>query len=282
MIIRAALQWARTELTDSDSQQMDAEVLVAAAMQRSRTYLHTWPEQELSAAELEQLQHWVLQRKNGVPIAYLLGSREFWSLDLEVNNTTLIPRPDTEVLVETALQLDLSRRSRVLDLGTGTGAIALALKSERTEWEITAVDRIPAALALARSNSRRLNLPIQVLESHWFAALRGQQFDLIVSNPPYIDAEDPHLSQGDVRFEPASALVAEQAGLADLRVIVEQAAEFLEPNGWLALEHGWQQAAAVRELLVENGFEQVHSRRDYGNLERVSCGQIATMSSPKR
>ncbi|WP_417656015.1 peptide chain release factor N(5)-glutamine methyltransferase [Pseudidiomarina aestuarii] len=282
MIIQAALQWVRSELTDSDSPQLDAEVLVAAALQRSRTYLHTWPDKELSAAELEQLQRWVQRRKSGVPIAYLLGTREFWSLDIEVNNTTLIPRPDTEVLVETALEFEIPRRARVLDLGTGTGAIALALKSERAEWNVTAVDRVPAAVALARSNSRRLNLPIQVLESHWFTALTGQQFDLIVSNPPYIDAEDPHLSQGDVRFEPASALVAEQAGLADLRVIVEQAADFLEPGGWLALEHGWQQAEAVRELLVKNGFEQVHSRRDYGNLERVSCGQIATRWSPKR
>lgn len=282
MIIAAALQWARSRLQGSESPQLDAEVLVAAVLQRSRTYLHTWPEAELSEAQIEQLNDWVARRQQGVPIAYIVGTREFWSLPLAVNETTLIPRPDTEVLVEVALGLDVPKQARVLDLGTGTGAIALALKSERMDWDVVAVDRVPAALVLAGSNSARLELPILTIESFWFTALTGQKFDLIVSNPPYIDAKDPHLAQGDVRYEPISALVAEQSGSADLEWIIEQASEFLQAEGWLVLEHGWQQAERVRNCLQANGFEQVQSQRDYGNLERVSFGKIATSVSPKR
>lgn len=282
MIIAAALQWARSQLQGSDSPQLDAEVLVAAVLQRSRTYLHTWPEAELSDVQIEQLKDWVARRQQGVPIAYLVGTREFWSLPLAVNETTLIPRPDTEVLVEVALGLDVPQQAKILDLGTGTGAIALALKSERMDWEVVAVDRVPAALALAGSNSARLELPIVTIESFWFTALTGQKFDLIVSNPPYIDANDPHLTQGDVRYEPISALVAEQSGSADLEWIIEQAPEFLQAEGWLVLEHGWQQAEWVRNCLQANGFEQVQSQRDYGNLERVTFGKVATSVSPKR
>lgn len=206
-------------------------------------------------------------------MAYLIGQREFWSLPLQVNNSTLIPRPDTEVLVETALQLSLPPAARVLDLGTGTGAIALALKSSQPQWQVTAVDRERAAVTLAQHNANSLKLAVAVIQSDWFAALPEQQFDLIVSNPPYIDGDDPHLQQGDVRFEPTTALVAAQQGLADLFHIIDTAPLFLAPAGWLVLEHGWQQGAAVRSQLTRQGYQQVTTVCDYANLERVTIGQ---------
>lgn len=273
MIIQEAIRWARQQLSDSDTPQLDSEVLVAAVLMRSRTYLHTWPERLLSAEQLQQLGTWVAARQQGTPIAHLVGKREFWSLELLVNASTLIPRADTEVLVEVALNCCQREQAKVLDLGTGTGAIALALKSERSQWDITAVDKIPAAVALAKENSKALQLPIQVLQSHWFSAVSGETFDLIVSNPPYIDGQDPHLGRGDVRHEPHSALVAEQSGLADLQTICQAASDYLNPAGWLVLEHGWQQAEAVRQLLLGAGFEQVQTQRDYGNLERITYGQ---------
>ena len=203
------------------------------------------------------------------------GSKGFWKLDLEVAPHTLIPRPDTELLVEAALELLPATPANVLDLGTGSGAIALALASERPAWKVTAVDRVLEAVALAERNRQRLHLNnATVLSSHWFSALEGQRFQLIISNPPYIASADPHLVEGDVRFEPASALVAGVDGLDDLRLIVAQAPDYLEAGGWLMLEHGYDQAAAVRDLLLTSGFEEVHSRTDLGGHERISLGRL--------
>lgn len=193
-----------------------------------------------------------------------------------VNDSTLIPRPDTEILVARVLQLDLPDQAQVLDLGTGTGAIALALKSERPNWSLLALDQSPAAVALAQTNAARLELDLKVMQSHWFSALRPDDagaFDAIVANPPYIAADDPHLEQGDVRFEPRSALVAEKHGLADLIHIIAQARNFLNDGGWLVLEHGWQQASACRDYLAAAGYSAVASGTDYANLERISYGQ---------
>jgi len=207
-------------------------------------------------------------------VAYILGQQGFWSLDLEVSPDTLIPRPDTEVLVETALALPLAEDARVLDLGTGTGAIALALAHERPRWQVTGVDRIPAAVALAQRNAARLRLGnVEFAPSHWFAALAGERFTLIVSNPPYIAGSDSHLDEGDVRFEPRSALVAGPDGLDDIRELVAAAPAHLQSGGWLWLEHGFEQAAEVRELLVRQGFSAVESRRDLGGHERISGGR---------
>ena len=194
---------------------------------------------------------------------------------MEVAPHTLIPRPDTELLVETALALQPASPTKVLDLGTGTGAIALALASDCPAWQVTAVDRVEEAVALAERNRQRLGLGnVQVLASHWFSNLAGQQFDLILSNPPYIAAEDPHLVAGDVRFEPSSALVAGADGLDDLRAIVSQAPMYLLPGGWLLLEHGYDQAVAVRALLAAQGFIEIASRRDLGGHERISLGRM--------
>ncbi|QZX82341.1 peptide chain release factor N(5)-glutamine methyltransferase [Metapseudomonas otitidis] len=260
-------------LPDSPSPRLDAELLLAAALGKPRSFLHTWPERVVSGEAAERYASYLERRRQGEPVAYILGHQGFWSLDLEVAPHTLIPRPDTELLVETALALVTLPQARVLDLGTGTGAIALALACERLGWQVTGVDRISEAVALAERNRERLGLGNAAFrESHWFSALGAECYDLIVSNPPYIAAQDPHLAQGDVRFEPSSALVAGADGLDDIRLIVSQAPTHLNAGGWLLLEHGYDQAAAVRELLAREGFEAVESRRDLGGHERISLG----------
>ena len=262
------------DLADSPSATLDAELLLAAALGKSRSYLRTWPEREVAADCAQVFAATLARRRNGEPVAYILGRQGFWSLDLDVASHTLIPRPDTELLVETALALLPASPARLLDLGTGSGAIALALACERPQWQVTGVDRIDEAVALAEGNRARLQLANACFTaSHWFSALAGQQFDLIVSNPPYIAAGDPHLSQGDLRFEPSSALVAGIDGLDDIRLIIQQAPQFLHAGAWLLLEHGFDQAEAVRELLTGQGFRAVESRRDLGGHQRISLGQ---------
>lgn len=263
------------QLAQSDSPAADADCLLCAVLGCSRTWLRTWPERVLTGEQQEQLAALVARRQAGEPIAHLLGEREFWSLPLQVSAATLIPRPDTEVLVEQALARVAGdgRGLRLLDLGTGTGAIALALKSECPALEVWAVERVPEACELARCNATRLALTIELRQGSWFEPVAGERFHLIVSNPPYIDALDPHLSEGDVRFEPRSALVADAAGLADLAQIIRLAPDHLLPGGWLLLEHGWQQGGTVRELLQQRGFLSVATVRDYGDQERVSLGQ---------
>ncbi|MCU0126011.1 peptide chain release factor N(5)-glutamine methyltransferase [Pseudomonas vlassakiae] len=263
------------QLPDSPSERLDAELLLAAAIGKSRSFLHTWPERIVSSEDAETYASYLQRRRAGEPVAYILGQQGFWKLDLEVAPHTLIPRPDTELLVETALELQPASPAKVLDLGTGTGAIALALASDCPAWQVTAVDRVEEAVALAERNRQRLGLSnVRVLVSHWFGSLAGQRFDLILSNPPYIRAEDPHLVEGDVRFEPSSALVAGSDGLDDLRVIVAQAPEHLVPGGWLLLEHGYDQATDVRALLAAQGFTEVASRKDLGGHERISLGRL--------
>ena len=207
---------AEAQLPDSPSARLDAELLLAAALGKPRSFLRTWPERVVDREVRERFEGWLARRRAGEPVAYILGRQGFWSLDLEVAPHTLIPRPDTELLVETALQLLPASPARVLDLGTGTGAIALALACERLSWQVSGVDRIPEAVALAERNRERLRLAnVGFRQSHWFSALEGERFALIVGNPPYIPGSDPHLQQGDVRFEPKSALVAGHDGLDD-------------------------------------------------------------------
>lgn len=264
------------ELPDSPSPRLDAELLLAHALGQSRSYLRTWPEREPDAAQCAAFAALLERRRAGEPVAYLLGRQGFWSLDLEVAPHTLIPRPDTELLVETALTLGPGGPARVLDLGTGTGAIALALACERPAWQVLGVDRVSEAVQLAGRNRARLGLGnARFVESVWFSALVGEHFALIVGNPPYIAAADRHLSEGDVRFEPASALVAGEDGLDDIRRIVAEAPEHLEAGGWLLLEHGYDQAEAVRALFAARGFAAVESRRDLGGHQRITLGQWA-------
>lgn len=271
---------AQAAQIDSPTAQLDTELLLAFVLDKPRSYLYAWPDKTVDEAHVAVFMALVERRQRGEPVAYLLGRQGFWTLDLEVAEHTLIPRADSELLVETALQLaDDSSVRKVLDLGTGTGALALALASERPLWSVTGVDRIESAVALAQSNQRHLQLTnVQFLHSHWFSALSGQRYDLILSNPPYIAANDPHLQQGDVRFEPLSALVSGVDGLDDIREIIVQAPNYLTTDGWLLLEHGFDQAHAVRQLLAGAGFIDVYSRRDLSGHERISLGRLPSLS----
>lgn len=261
-----------SDLLESESPAVDIEQLLCSVLACDRSYLFTWPDRVLSEPQLVRFEQLLKRRKDGEPIAHILGSRGFWSFDLLVNEHTLIPRPDTEVLVEWALELALPKAARVADLGTGTGAIALALAIEHPLWDVIATDRISEAVALACTNADRLEVNnISVLQGEWFDPLSGT-FDLIVSNPPYIDPTDPHLTQGDLCYEPASALTALDSGMADLNDIIDHAPAFLNPGGWLLLEHGYDQAGEVLKRMKAVGFEQVKTRKDYGSNPRITGG----------
>ena len=284
-------EWLAQAITDlaqkktAENSKIDALVLLQHATGKSRTQILAFDDTEIDEKVRLKLTALLDRRLKGEPIAYILGEKEFWSLPLNVSKGTLIPRPDTEILVENALQIALEKLQknpphfRILDLGTGTGAIALALASElssicqkqQISLEIIGVDLMPDVVELAQSNAERNKLNVQFLQSRWFENITGR-FDLIVSNPPYIDAQDEHLRQGDVRFEPLSALVANDAGYADLRHIIELAPSYLNSNGVLLLEHGWQQGEKVRSIFQENHWEIVETMRDYGDNERVTLG----------
>lgn len=258
----------------SDSAKLDAQVLLLNILQKPRSYLFTWPEKQLTDEQSQAFERACERRLNGEPVSHITGYREFWSLQLEVNPTTLIPRPDTETLVELALSCNVPNDAKVLDLGTGTGAIALALGSEMPTWDIIAVDRIDDAVALAKRNQKRLAINnVCVEQSNWFSALNNKKFDLIVTNPPYIEYNDKHLHQGDVRFEPLSALVADDAGLADIKQIITQSRDYLHSNGYLLIEHGFEQSAAVRHIFNQMAFINVSTVKDLGNNDRVTFGQ---------
>ena len=281
---------------DSSSARIEVQCLLQTVLQVNRAYLLTHPEQQL---ESEQQAHYTAlfgRRLRGEPIAYLLGEREFYGLTFKVTPATLIPRPDTELLVELALQrIPLHGAFRVLDLGTGSGAIALSIAHARPDIEVTAVDASLEALGVARENALRLLVQhkpahistgsmrtdsckvavianVRLLRSDWFSALAGERFDLIVSNPPYIADGDAHLAQGDLRFEPRGALASGADGLGDIRRIVVDAKEHLHAGGWLLFEHGYDQAGRARELLGAAGYAEVFSARDLAGIERVSGG----------
>ena len=257
---------------------LELEVALCHALDCSRAHLLSHPEQQLTFAELKQLSHWTHQLRNHIPLAYLTGEQEFWGLSLSIDVRVLVPRPDTEILVECALEClpdapasTQARALQALDLGTGSGAIALAIAQERCDVDIHACDISAECLAVAEVNSRALGLPISLRLSDWFERI-DQRFHVIVANPPYIDSADPHLSQ--LQAEPRAALVAPNHGLADLQAIIERAPAHLHRDGWLLLEHGYDQGMATRELLTNRGFEQVGTRRDLGGNERVSWGQL--------
>lgn len=291
---------------DPGTARIEVQMLLQHVLCVSRAYLLAHPEQVLNEAQAAAYCALLQRRLRGEPLAYILGEREFFGLDFRVSPATLIPRPDTELLVELVLQrmpekhpppqfsdraTDRStmrqsrqvagypdcwrgRKCRVLDLGTGSGAIALSIAHARPDADVTAVDASTAALEVAQFNARRLNIGnVRLLHSDWFAALHGERFDLIVSNPPYIAAADEHLAQGDVRFEPRSALASGADGLDDIRRITTRAQAHLNSNGWLMFEHGYNQAAQVRALLQQAGFADVFSARDLAGIERVSGGR---------
>jgi release factor glutamine methyltransferase len=274
--IHDTLRLAQQELdTVSASARIDAEILLAQVLGCTRTYLRSWPERTLSVDQYEQFLNLLSRRLHGEPIAYLTGQRDFWDMTLSVSPDSLIPRPETERLVELALEkIPADADWHIADLGTGSGAIALAIARERPLCQLVATDVSPAALDIARQNAQRLAVTnVRFSLGHWFAPLQGEQFQLIVSNPPYIHPDDPHLQQGDLRFEPLSALQSGAGGLADIRTICEQARQYLQPPGWLLLEHGYDQGSAVQRLLTDLGYAQVCVHKDLAHNERVTVGK---------
>ncbi len=252
---------------------LENRILLCHALGISRVGLITQSDRELSADEAERLAALVQRRLDGEPIAYIVGQREFFGLPFQVGPAVLIPRPDTELIVELALER-LAPRARLLDMGTGSGAIAVAVAHTRPDAQVTALDVSEDALALARTNADANGARVRFLRSDWFAALGEQDvFDVVASNPPYIASGDEHLAQGDLRFEPVDALTDHADGLSDLRTIIAGAARHLVAGGWLLLEHGYDQAAAVRTLLAEAGYLEAQSCRDLAGIERVSGGR---------
>lgn len=265
---------------EASAARIEVQCLMQRALGVSRAYLLAHPEQMLDAEQQRRYAVLLAERTKGVPVAYVLGEREFFGLPFKVTPDTLIPRPETELLVELSLECLPAPRHvgvvplRVLDLGTGSGAVAVAIAHARPDVEVLAVDRSYAALAVARTNAQRLGTGnVRFLCSDWMAALGAVRFDLIVSNPPYIAAGDPHLAQGDLRFEPSFALVSGADGLQAIRHLVQEAPHHLTADGWLLLEHGYDQAHAVRTLLEHNTFADVFSEKDLAGIERVSGGR---------
>ena len=259
---------------EPSTSRIEVQCLLQAVLQVNRAYLYAHAEQLLDEAEEVAYLASLERRVQGEPIAYILGKREFFGLDLKVTPATLIPRPDTELLVEQALQRIPTHQSyAVLDLGTGTGAIALSIAHARPQTQVLAVDASEAALQVAQENKIALGLNnVSLLLSDWFGALAGRRFDVMVSNPPYIRSDDEHLRQGDVRFEPMTALASGEDGLRDIRLICSMSMQFLIPGGCLMLEHGYDQAKAVREILINSGFRDVFTERDLAGIERVTGG----------
>ncbi|MCS0591043.1 peptide chain release factor N(5)-glutamine methyltransferase [Massilia norwichensis] len=254
---------------------LENRILLCHATGLTRVQLITRAEQPLGAEEAARLDALVARRLAGEPIAYIVGRREFFGLDFEVSDAVLIPRPDTELIVELALER-LPPQGRLLDMGTGSGAIAVSIAHNRPDASVTALDVSAAALAVAQRNAANNQARVRFLQSDWFGALAaGERFELIVSNPPYIAAGDAHLSQGDLRFEPSGALTDHADGLSALRTIVAGSPAHLTAGGWLLMEHGYDQAASVRALLADGGYREVQSWRDLGGIERVSGGRVA-------
>jgi release factor glutamine methyltransferase len=251
---------------------LDNRILICHALGLTRVGLITQSERTLTAEEALRLDTLLQRRLDGEPIAYIVGQREFFGLPFNVSPAVLIPRPDTELLVELALER-LPPSGSVLDMGTGSGAIAVALAHTRRDAAVTALDVSPAALAVARGNAALNQVPVRLLESDWYAAVHQERFDLIVSNPPYIASGDRHLSEGDLRFEPSGALTDHADGLSALRIIIAGAPERLAPQAWLLMEHGYDQAEAVRALLSAQGYTDVQSWRDLAGIERVTGGR---------
>ena len=259
---------------DLGSARIEAQCLLQNALQVNRAWLLSHPEQPLNVEQHARYSALFERRLSGEPVAYILGEREFYGLTFKVTPATLIPRPETELLVDLALQrIPKQSACRVLDLGTGSGAIALSIAHARPDTDVVAVDASEGALEVAQYNAQQLNLDnVRLIVSDWFDALQGERFDLIVSNPPYVAADDTHLAQGDLRFEPRTALASGADGLDDIRRISTQAKAYLNVNGGLLLEHGYDQAARVRALLQQAGFSGVFSARDLSGIERVSGG----------
>jgi len=277
MKVKQSLEYIESKLATQEAKD-DARYLLSFVLQKSFTWLKTWPEKLLTSEQQNQLESLIERRATGEPIAYITGERDFWTLTLKTNPSTLIPRPETELLVEKAIEFlnDLSsKENKILDLGTGTGAIALAIASERPKDKVIACDFQVGAVELAKKNVKLNNINnVEVVQSDWFSNVPEEQFELIVSNPPYVEENDPHLTLGDLVFEPNSALVAGDEGLADIKVIISQSVEFLVDGGQLMIEHGYNQASQIQAVFAENGYSKIEIYKDLAGLDRITKGQF--------
>ncbi|MFL6582329.1 MAG: peptide chain release factor N(5)-glutamine methyltransferase [Burkholderiales bacterium] len=271
LLEEASHQLAGAELVDA---RREAQILLGHALGKSRAWLAGHAVDHVGPSTVATFRQLIDRRRSGEPVAYIVGKREFYGLEFRVTPDVLIPRADTETLVDAALARMPAAGADVLDLGTGSGCIAIAIAHERPTARVTAVDVSSAALSVARENAARNAVNVQFLQASWFEGLGGQRFDLIVSNPPYVATEDPHLKQGDLRFEPAIALAGGSDGLADIRLIVVNAPEYLRDQGWLLFEHGHTQACASRDLLDNAGFRDITHVRDIAGLARVTGGRL--------
>ena len=263
--------------------EFEAKLLLEDACGLSSVQLITHANESLSSEQLAKLKAYLCSRAQGQPIAFIIGKQSFWTLDLKVSPETLIPRSDTEILVETAISLPLGEKAEILDMGTGTGAIALAIKSEKTNWNVTACDFKPDIVALAAKNAELNGLAVKCVLSNWFSAFEQKiedgadnpKFDLIVSNPPYVEADSDYLQRGDLRFEPNSALTSGLDGLSDIRHIISQASKFLKTNAYLLIEHGFEQSTAIQKLMKQAGFVGVETKQDLNKLDRATIGKLS-------
>jgi len=274
------LKSSSAKLIESDSALLDVQIMLAYVLEVNRSYFYTWPEKLITSKQLEQFEQLLTRRLAGEPIAYIIGQQEFWSLPFKVSPATLIPRADTEVLVETVLNHITQTNAKGIDLGTGTGAIALSLASEMPNWLLLGIDYSDDAVLLAKENQQHLSIDnAQFIQSSWLENVDESwlgQCDFIVSNPPYIDKNDPHLVQGDVRFEPASALIADNNGLQDYIDIMSSAKPFLKSGAYLLFEHGFEQALAVTSLFEAHGYSNISTVKDFSDNDRVTFAQFVS------
>lgn len=278
MQIQTLIHWATNQL-NTDTPRLDAEVLLAFVLNKPRSYLRAWCDKCVTDEQHQAFLLLIEQRKHGVPIAYLTGTREFWSREFKITPDVLIPRPDTELLIELCLDLIKKQALRVLDLGTGSGIIAITLAAECPSIKMLAVDKSESALTIAKHNAEQYQLTnIEFYQSDWFSTIAKQGFDLIVSNPPYIPDYDEHLNQGDVRFEPKTALIADNHGLSDIQHIAETAKDYLNNNAYLLVEHGYNQAEFVQEIFKNAGYTAIKTHHDLSGQARVTCGQIGVQT----
>ncbi|PWD82964.1 peptide chain release factor N(5)-glutamine methyltransferase [Ignatzschineria cameli] len=283
MTIADAILEGKRLLAHLPSPQFEAELLLSYLLDRNRSYLIAFPEKALSSSMIEAYRQLLMRRAAGEPFAYISGEKEFYGLQFTVNQETLIPRDDTEVIVEAALEripITVESAFSLLDLGTGSGAIALAIKKYRPDIEVTAVDYYPQTLKVAAQNAQRNNLDIEFIESNWFSALPKASYHLILSNPPYIDPIDPHLEGDGVKYEPKQALIAADKGLSDLFHLIENAPLYFKESGWLLLEHGFDQGVILREKMAQVGYQSIETRQDYGGNDRVTLGFYSSTSRP--
>ena len=259
----------------SDSASLDAEILLCQILKKERSFLRAWPDIELQSKQTNQFWSLIKQRQQGTPIAYITGNKEFWSRDFHVNPDVLIPRPDTELIIELSLKLILDNKPiKIIDLGTGSGIIAITLAAERLQADISATDLCLAALSIAKLNARKHDINnIKFYQSNWFANVPPIKFNLIITNPPYIAEDDVHLTQGDIRFEPRSALCSGKQGLNDIIIIADTARNFLEPGGHLLIEHGYDQQNSVQSILKDYHYDFVQTATDLSGQPRVTYGQ---------